>query len=57
MPGRGNLAEVIPRFALSYLNNRKPVIFGDGNNGRDFTYVTDVVKGIKTAQLLKHWEK
>lgn len=49
----GHLAEVIPRFALSYLNNRKPIIFGDGNNGRDFTYVTDVVKGIKTASTVK----
>jgi UDP-glucose 4-epimerase len=46
---RGDLAEVIPRFVIRALNGQPPVIFGSGSNGRDFTYVTDTVRGIKLA--------
>jgi UDP-glucose 4-epimerase len=46
---RGDLAEVIPRFIIRVLNNLPPVIFGGGDNGRDFTYVTDTVRGIALA--------
>jgi UDP-glucose 4-epimerase len=46
---RGDLAEVIPRFIIRVLNGLPPVIFGDGSNGRDFTYVTDVARGIALA--------
>lgn len=46
---RGDLAEVIPRFVIRALNGRQPVIFGDGRNGRDFTYVTEIVAGILRA--------
>ncbi|HEX8077737.1 MAG TPA: NAD-dependent epimerase/dehydratase family protein, partial [Chthoniobacterales bacterium] len=35
---RGDLAEVVPRFVIRVLNGLPPVIFGDGSNGRDFTY-------------------
>jgi UDP-glucose 4-epimerase len=42
----GDLAEVIPRFIIRVLNNLPPVIFGGGDNGRDFTYVTDTARGI-----------
>lgn len=45
----GDLAEVVPRFIIRVLNGLAPVIFGDGNNGRDFTYVTDVARGIFLA--------
>ena len=45
----GVLAEVIPRFVIRVLNGLPPVIFGNGNNGRDFTYVTDTVRGIALA--------
>lgn len=37
-------AAVIPRFINSTLNNKPPVIYGDGNQTRDFTYVKDVVE-------------
>ncbi|MFZ1902011.1 MAG: SDR family oxidoreductase [Methanoregula sp.] len=37
-------AAVIPRFILRILNNQPPVIYGDGNQTRDFTYVADVVQ-------------
>jgi UDP-glucose 4-epimerase len=45
----GKLAEVIPRFAIRVLNGLPPVIFGNGRNGRDFTYVTDTARGIALA--------
>jgi len=37
-------AAVIPKFITQILNNKSPVIFGDGNQTRDFTYVKDVVQ-------------
>jgi len=46
---RGDLAEVIPRFVIRVLNGLPPVIFGDGSNGRDFTYVTESARGIAIA--------
>jgi UDP-glucose 4-epimerase len=46
---RGDLAEVIPRFVIRALSGLSPVIFGDGSNGRDFTYVTEIAAGIVRA--------
>lgn len=40
---RGAYAAVIPRFVTALLKNESPVIFGDGTNSRDFTYVANVV--------------
>jgi UDP-glucose 4-epimerase len=48
-PERGTRAEVIPRFLIRALNGLPPVIFGDGSSGRDFTYVTEVARGILLA--------
>ena len=45
----GDLAEVIPRFVIAMLNGQPPVIFGSGEQGRDFTYVTEVARGIALA--------
>lgn len=45
----GDLAEVVPRFVIRVLNGLPPVIFGDGHNGRDFTYVTEVARGLALA--------
>jgi UDP-glucose 4-epimerase len=45
----GDLAEVIPRFVIRVLNGLPPVIFGTGENGRDFTYVTETARGIALA--------
>lgn len=47
----GDYAAVIPRFFKAYLNNMQPVIFGSGNQTRDFTYVQDVVKANILALL------
>jgi len=35
---------VIPKFIKLMLNNERPVIYGDGTQTRDFTYVTNVVE-------------
>ncbi len=37
-------AAVIPKFIQALKENRRPVIFGDGNQTRDFSFVKDVVK-------------
>jgi len=37
----GDSGEVIPRFAVWALNRRRPVIFGDGAQTRDFIYVEE----------------
>jgi nucleoside-diphosphate-sugar epimerase len=41
-------AAVIPKFIIALMNGERPVIFGDGEQSRDFTYVDNVV----TANLL-----
>jgi len=46
---RGDLAEVIPRFAIRVLNGLPPIIFGNGENSRDFTYVTETARGLILA--------
>jgi UDP-glucose 4-epimerase len=48
-PELGTRAEVIPRFLIRALNGLPPVIFGDGSNGRDFTYVTELAHGLLRA--------
>ena len=48
-PFSGSRAEVIPRFALRLLAGAPPVIYGDGSQTRDFTYVEDTVDGIVRA--------
>lgn len=35
---------VIPKFIAALMDGRRPVIFGDGEQSRDFTYVDNVVK-------------
>jgi UDP-glucose 4-epimerase len=47
----GDSGEVIPRFLLRCLAGCPMVIFGDGSQTRDFTYVTDTAKGIILAGL------
>jgi UDP-glucose 4-epimerase len=37
-------AAVIPRFINRILNNQSPMIFGDGEQTRDFVYIGDVVQ-------------
>jgi len=37
-------AAVMPKFAMALLNGERPLIFGDGLQSRDFTYVENVVE-------------
>jgi UDP-glucose 4-epimerase len=45
----GAYGEVIPKFVVRVLNGRRPLVFGDGQQTRDFTCVTDTVRGIVLA--------
>src|SRR3989442_14869734 len=37
-------AAVIPRFLTALLEKRRPIVFGDGEQTRDFTYIANVVQ-------------
>jgi UDP-glucose 4-epimerase len=45
----GVYGEVIPRFVLRVMNALPPIIFGDGCQTRDFTEVSDIVRGMLMA--------
>lgn len=45
----GDSGEVIPKFLLRVLAGKPMVIFGDGTQTRDFTYVSDTAGGILAA--------
>ncbi|HEX4070544.1 MAG TPA: SDR family oxidoreductase [Planctomycetaceae bacterium] len=40
---KGPYAAVIPLFVAALLDGRRPTIFGDGSQSRDFTYVDNIV--------------
>lgn len=42
-------AEVIPKFFSRVRKGLPPIIYGDGKQTRDFTYVSDIVSGIISA--------
>ena len=45
-PGQDPMSEyaaVVPRFVTAALEGRRPVVFGDGTQSRDFTYIDNVV--------------
>ncbi len=46
-------AAVIPKFIDAILRKKSPVIYGDGEQTRDFTYVDDVVKANILAMEIK----
>jgi UDP-glucose 4-epimerase len=45
----GDSGEVIPKFLLRCLAGRPMVVFGDGSQSRDFTFVSDTAAGILLA--------
>ena len=47
----GDSGEVIPKFMLRCMAERPLVVFGDGTQTRDFTYVSDTARGIILAGL------
>ena len=40
----GAYAAVIPKFVSQLMNGESPVINGDGNYSRDFTYIDNVIQ-------------
>ncbi|HET9719061.1 MAG TPA: NAD-dependent epimerase/dehydratase family protein [Solirubrobacteraceae bacterium] len=46
-------AAVIPRFIWAYQHGEPPVIFGDGEQSRDFTYIENVVQANMAALEVK----
>jgi UDP-glucose 4-epimerase len=51
-PGQDPLSQyaaVVPRFIAAFAEGTPPVIYGDGLQTRDFTYVTDVVEAFLRA--------
>lgn len=47
----GDSGEVIPKFILRAMNGLAPLMFGDGTQTRDFTFVDDTARGIVAASL------
>lgn len=45
----GEYAAAIPRFIKAILNGQSPVIFGDGKQTRDFTYIKNVIHANECA--------
>ncbi len=45
---------VIPKFVAMMLAGKRPNVFGDGKQSRDFTYVEDVVRGNLLAAAAKN---
>jgi len=46
---RGPYAAVIPLFIKAFMDEKQPLINGDGEHSRDFTFVKDVVQANKLA--------
>lgn len=47
----GAYAAVIPKFVMQFMNHQSPVINGDGNYSRDFTYIDNVIQMNELAML------
>jgi UDP-N-acetylglucosamine 4-epimerase len=50
----GDYAAVIPKFIQSVLIGESPVVYGDGNQSRDFTYIDDVINANISAIFLSN---
>jgi UDP-N-acetylglucosamine/UDP-N-acetyl-alpha-D-glucosaminouronate 4-epimerase len=51
-PGQDPLSQyaaVVPRFIVAFANGRRPLVYGDGLQTRDFTFVADVVRAFVIA--------
>jgi UDP-glucose 4-epimerase len=48
-PSEGKRAEVIPKFVMRAMAGLQPVVFGNGDQTRDFTWVEDSARGIISA--------
>jgi len=46
---KGNIASPITLFLRAIMRNKRPVVFGDGTQSRDFIYIDDIIKAIIRA--------
>ena len=52
----GAYAAVIPKFVKQFMNHESPVINGDGNYSRDFTYIENVIQMNELAMTCQNPE-
>lgn len=52
----GAYAAVIPKFVKQFMNHESPVINGDGNYSRDFTYINNVIQMNELAMTCQNAE-
>mgnify|MGYP000933587561 CR=1 FL=1 len=52
----GAYAAVIPKFVKQFMNHESPVINGDGNYSRDFTYIDNVIQMNELAMACQNPE-
>jgi UDP-N-acetylglucosamine 4-epimerase len=52
----GAYAAVIPKFVMQFMNYESPVINGDGNYSRDFTYIDNVIQMNELAMMTQNPE-
>lgn len=52
----GAYAAVIPKFVMQFMAQESPVINGDGNYSRDFTYIDNVIQMNELAMLTENQE-
>lgn len=53
---KGAYAAVIPKFVMQFMQLESPVINGDGNYSRDFTYIDNVIQMNELAMTTTHPE-
>ncbi|MEO6903294.1 MAG: SDR family oxidoreductase [Bacteroidia bacterium] len=51
---KGEYAAAIPLFLNALLNNTSPIIYGDGNQTRDFTFITNAVQANIKAMFIEN---
>lgn len=52
----GTYAAVIPKFVMQFMKYESPIINGDGNYSRDFTYIENVIQMNELAMLTNNPE-
>ncbi len=52
----GAYAAVIPKFVMQLMNHESPIINGDGNYSRDFTYIDNIIQINELAMLTNNQE-
>ena len=51
---KGAYAAVIPKFVMQFMKKESPIINGDGNYSRDFTYIDNVIQMNELAMLTQN---